>query len=73
MKYFMYSPVEFSEVEAFSRANPDLEENYIVHVTPQGNYYVEIPKGTIPRASTDTYLMRVESDDSLRLVHSAFS
>ncbi len=68
MRYFMYSPLDMSEQDAFNRAYPELRDNHIVHVTAQGYSVVSPKNGQRPSAAPNTYLVRVEQDDSLRVV-----
>lgn len=73
MRYFMYSPLDMSEQEAFNRAKPYLTDDHIVEVRGRHHWMYTIEKGERPKASIDTYLVRVEPDDSLRVVDRKFS
>jgi hypothetical protein len=73
MRYFMYSPLDMSEEEAFAQAYADLLDNHIVHVTSLGNEIIPPVSGQRPAAAPETYLVRVEQDDSLRVVQKAFN
>jgi hypothetical protein len=74
MRYFIYSPLNMSETEAYEAAQQFLDEKYIVHVrSPFVINFIDLPKGTRPQALPDTYLVRVEPDGSLRTVQRALS
>lgn len=71
MRYFMFSPLSLTERQAFQLAQPDLLDNHIVHVTAHGNHVIPPTPGTRPQALRGTYLVRVEQDNSLRVVQMA--
>jgi hypothetical protein len=73
MRYFMYSPLELTEREAFELSKPHLRSETIVRVMPSGYWLYSIEPGVRPTADFDTFLVRVEPDDSLRVVHSSFT
>lgn len=73
MRYFMYSPLDMSAEEAFEFAYPHLEDNHIVHVTEREILIIPPESGQRPKAAPNTYLVRVEIDDSLRVVEKALS
>jgi hypothetical protein len=68
MRYFMYSPIEMSEEEAFAFAFEHLEDNLIIYVTSEYIETIPVEPGTRPKALPNTYLVRVEQDDSTRVV-----
>jgi hypothetical protein len=74
MRYFMYSPLDMSDQEAFDIAYPYLRDNHVVHVKAQQHIELVPPvMGQRPAAAPNTYLIRVEQDGSLRVVHKAFN
>lgn len=74
MRYFLYSPLNLSETEAFEAAKKFLDEKYIVHVKSAFSIgFIDLPPGTRPEALPDTYLVRVEPDNSLRVVQRALT
>lgn len=73
MRYFMYSPLDYSEHIAFDMAYDHLQEGCIVHVTSELIDVIPVPAGQRPQAAPNTYLVRVEQDDSLRVVQKALS
>ena len=77
MRYFMFSPLDMSMDEAFKTVERLLDTQYIIRVRGSGEYqtvnYIPITPGERPRALPQTYLVRVESDGSLRVVHTALS
>ncbi len=69
MRYFMYSPLDMLEHEALAFAFDHLRDNHIVHVDQYGDIEVIPPTiGQRPAALPNTYLVRVEQDDSTRVV-----
>lgn len=68
MRYFMYSPLDFSVEQAFTKAQPHLMDNHIVHVTPYGHSILPPVSGQRPQAEQNTYLVRVEQDNSFYVV-----
>lgn len=69
MRYFMYSPLDMSEQEAFSLAKHELQYNRIVYIRrTHPSAFLSILPGERPQAYPNTYLVRVEPDDSLRIV-----
>lgn len=71
MNYFTFSPLDMDQHSAYELARPLLNPAHIVDVSP---YYVtprKVPSGTRPQALPNTYLVRVEQDGSLRIVHKA--
>lgn len=73
MQYFMYSPLEMSERDAFYKARPYLEDNHIVHVTSREIKTIPPVSGQRPAAAPNTYLVRVEQDGSLRVVQKSLT
>lgn len=73
MRFFTYSPLDMSEQEAFDKAKPGLQNGYIVHVGRLASYQSAIKPGQVPKADRNTYLVRVEPDDSLRVVDNRIS
>lgn len=73
MRYFIYSPLEMTEQEAYEYAEPHLRQNAVVHVTHRSIFINELEVGERPKAYMDSYLIRVEQDGSLRVVHRMFS
>ncbi len=73
-RYFAYSPVDMTIEEALENAYQYLEPDQIVHVQSDGDVEIHwLTYGDRPRALPDTYLVRVEQDDSLRVVDRALS
>jgi hypothetical protein len=68
MRYFMYSPLDFSVEQAFAKAQDHLMDNHIVHVTPYSHRIVPPQSGQRPQAAPNTYLVRVEQDNSFYVV-----
>ena len=62
-----------SEQDAFAIAEPYLKDNWIVRVVGNQIRYYECHPESRPRAQKNTYLVRVNSDDSLYVVHRALS
>ena len=73
MRYFMFSPLDMSEAEAYEAARQFLLDNHIVHVTSHGVRIVPPVSGKRPAAAPNTYLVRVEQDGSLRVVQRALN
>jgi hypothetical protein len=69
MRYFVYSPIDMSEHEAYLLAKTQLEDNSVIEVRPNHSLRtVLLMPGQRPRAFKNTYLVRVEPDDSLRII-----
>lgn len=74
MRYFMYSPLDMHESEAFALAYDHLQSNHIVTIDYYGDLQVTpIGLGQRPAALPNTYLVRVEPDDTTRVVHKNLS
>lgn len=69
MRYFTFNPLVHSKDEAFELAEPHLENDFIVHVA---NKITSSHVRGRPEASVNTYLVRVEPDNSLRVVGENF-
>ncbi len=71
MRYFQYSPVDMHESEAFAFAFMWLKPEHVAKVDARGRVQLlPLSPGTRPVADDNTYLVRVEADDSTRLVSS---
>lgn len=70
--FFMFSPLDMSEVEAYAIAQSHLDHRHLVRVLSTGDIKI-IPAtpGSRPQAMPGTYLVRVEQDGSLRVVQKA--
>jgi hypothetical protein len=73
MRFFLYSPLDMSEQEAFDQALPHLSADHMVYVTHKCVEYIGFKPGQRPQALPNTYLVRVEQDGSLRVVQRALS
>jgi hypothetical protein len=74
MRYFMYSPLDMHESEAFAFAYKHLRDEHVVQVDYYGNIKIHPPVvGQRPAALPNTYLVRVEPDDSTRVVQKALT
>lgn len=69
MEYFMYSPVDMTDQQAFIRACRYLDKNHIVVVRTSGIETLFHNPEVRPQAIQGMYLVRVEPDGSLRIVH----
>jgi hypothetical protein len=68
MRFFTYSPLDMTETEAYKLALPHLDPSVIVHVTRYSCTVEKAKAGARPQALPNTYLVRVEQDQSLRVV-----
>ncbi len=73
MRYFIFSPLVMEKHEAYARAFGHLADNHIVYVSQYGVTVTPILPGVRPAALPDTHLVRVEQDNTTRIVDSNFS
>lgn len=70
--FFMFSPLDMSEREAYDIAKPYLDHRCLVRVLSTGDVKIIPAKsGYRPQAEPGTYLVRVEQDELLRVVQKA--
>lgn len=69
MRFFIYSPVEMSEHDAFALIKEHLQDDMVIQVRRNKDpRVVFLTPGQRPRAFPNTFLVRVEPDDSLRII-----
>ncbi len=73
MRYFVFCPLDMEKHQAYARAYEHLEYNHIVYVSSNGITVTQLLPGVRPKALPDTHLVRVEQDNSLRIVDSNFT
>jgi hypothetical protein len=71
MQFFMFSPLEMSEAEAYCLASPHLDHRHTVVVRSAGVSILPPKPGQRVQALPGTYLVRVEQDGLLRVVQKA--